>query len=355
MADRPPAHDVLIVSTDVILVDDLLRLAAAVGRTALTVSTLAEARAGWQAARLVLIGADVAVVPMPQRDRVVMVGYDGAATSTVWRSAHELHAHHVAVLPDAESWLLEQLDEVDAHRRALVVAVVGGRGGAGASALAVALACTAGASSSALLIDGDPLGGGLDLAIGCESMAGLRWRDLAERSGRLPAAMLTESLPQCHHVRVLSYDRAADPAVTPSAASAVLEAARRTFDVVVVDVPRTGSAVADVALSVAAAVVVITPRDVRSVAACAAVLAALPGGTAPYLVTRAPAPGGLAVSDVANILGYPVVTDIEFDKHLAGQLERGVAPGLHGRSPLGRAAQSIFAAIKSPAPHQVAA
>src|SRR5690242_21033170 len=47
-----------------------------------------------------------------------------------------------------------------------------------------------------ILIDGDPLGGGLDLLLGEEQADGLRWPGLAEVSGRVTPAALRRDLPQ---------------------------------------------------------------------------------------------------------------------------------------------------------------
>jgi secretion/DNA translocation related CpaE-like protein len=340
--------EVLVVSTDVMLIDDVLRLTSAVGRKATTVASLQECGALWQAARLVVIGADVAPMPMPPRDRVVLLGYDAPAASPIWQAAHVLQAQHVVVLPDAESWLLEQFDDLDAHRAAHVIAIVGARGGAGSSALAVALACAAAARRrSVLLLDADPLGGGIDLAIGCEGVAGSRWPDFANRSGRLPAATLTQSLPQRHGVHVLSYDRgvASDLEVSSSAGAAVLETARRAFEVVVVDLPRTPNVLAQVVHSVTDDLLLLTPRDVRSVAAASLVALRLNPALTPLLVTRGPAPGGLAVSDICRILALTSVGEVPYDKTLPAQLERGVAPGSLPRSPLARAAGHLLDAL----------
>ncbi len=339
----PP--ELLVVSDDAQLVDDVMRCAAAVGRRVDTVADLDECGPLWKTARLVLVGSDVLPTPMPQRDRVIMVTHDAGPTSPVWRTAHELHAQHVAALPDAESWLIEQLDELDAHHRARVLGVIGARGGSGATSMAVALACTAAESGrSVLLVDADPVGGGIELAMGCEGMAGTRWSDLAERSGRLPAATLVGSLPQRHGVHVLSFDRIGGPPVTQRAAASVFETARRAFDVVVVDLPRSASNVARVAQSVAEVLVLVTPRDVRAVAGASCVVSQLTAGHSPLLVTRGPAPGGLAVADVTSILDLTWVADIPFDKNLAAQLERGVAPGSSPRSPMARAAQAVLEA-----------
>ena len=82
-----------------------------------------------------------------------------------------------------------------------MLAVIGGRGGAGASVFATALAH---AAPRALLVDVDPWGGGIDLALGSERDAGLRWPDLAAGGGRVGYPALRAALPSRHGVAVLS-------------------------------------------------------------------------------------------------------------------------------------------------------
>ena len=65
------------------------------------------------------------------------------------------------------------------------------------------------AAPEALLVDVDPWGGGIDLALGGEADAGLRWPDLAVQGGRLDYAALRDALPARDGVTVLSAGRAA--------------------------------------------------------------------------------------------------------------------------------------------------
>src|SRR3712207_7123198 len=46
-----------------------------------------------------------------------------------------------------------------------------------------------------LLVDADPLGGGLDLVLGWEQVDGLRWPSLAEADGRVDPPALLQALP----------------------------------------------------------------------------------------------------------------------------------------------------------------
>src|SRR5690606_39629001 len=97
-----------------------------------------------------------------------------------------------------------------------VVAVLGGRGGAGASVLAAGLAVTAAqAGHRVLLVDGDPLGGGLDLVPGWEDDDGVRWPELSDTSGRLAAGALIGALPRRGEPALLSFDRRARTGAAP--------------------------------------------------------------------------------------------------------------------------------------------
>ena len=59
-------------------------------------------------------------------------------------------------------------------------------------------------------LDGDRLGGGLDVTLGIEQERGVRWPDLAGARGRLDGPELLRRLPSVDGVGVLSFDRARD-------------------------------------------------------------------------------------------------------------------------------------------------
>lgn len=176
------------------LLDDVLRLAAAGCVDVDVPADPAAARRSWSSAPLVLVGADVAEAyagaRLARRPGVVLVGRgpaEGTDDVALWALAADLGADHVVFLPAAEPWLVDRFATVAAGpgEPGQVVTVVGGRGGAGASVLATALAVTASrAGARTLLVDADPLGGGLDLLLGHEEVAGLRWPDLADAAGR---------------------------------------------------------------------------------------------------------------------------------------------------------------------------
>jgi secretion/DNA translocation related CpaE-like protein len=276
-----------------------------------------------------------------------VVGSHGASASggraasgedaDAWRIAHWLGADHVAVLPAAEAWLSDQIAAMTSGvAPGRVVAVVGGRGGAGASVLAGALAVTAARRGlRTMLIDGDPLGGGVDLVLGWESLDGLRWPALSQASGRVPAPALVDALPGRSELVVLSWDRGEPTTVPPEAMLAALDAGRRGRDLTVVDLPRRVDDSSTLALRGADQVYLVVPAELRACAAAGRVAATVgPHCAALSVVVRAPAAGGLAVKDVVAALGLPYAGTIRSDPRVRSALERGEPPAAAGHGPL---------------------
>jgi secretion/DNA translocation related CpaE-like protein len=331
------------------LLDDVLRLAAAAGVELDVAADAGSARRGWSAAPLVIVGADlvdrVAGAALPRRTDVVLVGLD-LDDAGVWQRAVAVGAQHVIFLPDGEPWLVDALaDAVDgAGRRAAVVAVVGGRGGAGASTLAVALAVTGLLQRvPTMLVDADPLGGGIDLLLGGEDAAGLRWPDLSGARGRISPAALGAALPRVNDLTVLSWDRGKSLSIPPESMAALLSAAQRTADLVVIDVPRSLDDSARVALASATLCLVVVPAEVRGCTAAVRVASSAAELTDDVrVVVRGPSPGGLRAERIAQVLGLPLAGYLRPERRLAAALEYGVPPAHRGRGPLARFCQQLL-------------
>jgi secretion/DNA translocation related CpaE-like protein len=249
----------------------------------------------------------------------------------------DIGAETAVPLPDAQSWLVNRLgettDAVDGD--GLVIAVIGGRGGAGATTLATVLAVTGvDLGLRCLLIDADPLGGGIDLALGCEGCVGLRWPDLTAAGGRVSGAALLEALPTVHGLSVLSAGRGDALTVPAVAMRSVTAAAARISDVVVIDLPRHVDDAAEEALAVATVTLMVVPAEVRAVAAAGRVAVAV-GLTARdvRVVVRGPAPAGLNASVVADTLGLPLAGWLPAEPRLDETYERGQPPGQSAKSP----------------------
>ncbi len=344
---------VLALVEDQSLRDDVDRVAAAAGVPVVHTGR-PSSRTVWMSAQVVVLDAAAAhrcaQDGLPRRDRVFLVGSaepDGAD----WESAISIGVQQVIRLPDHDDALVGAFaaatqDATPGARRGAVVAAVGGCGGAGATLFATALAQSA---TSALLVDADPWGGGIDLAMGTEGVPGLRWQDLTLRDGRLEFDALKAALPNRRGVTVLSGSRSGGE-IEAGPLSAVVDAGRRAGVTVICDVPRRATPAVEMALESADLVVLIVPADVRAAAAAGA-LAGWVRTINPNvgLVVRGPAPGGLRAADVSATVGLSLVAAMRPQPGLADALERG---GLHirARSPLARAAAQVLGMLdKQPA------
>lgn len=351
--ERPRARLPLVVTTDSDLLDELLRLAAAGGTEVDVAADPAAARPRYAAAPLVLIGADQADAclraRLPRRPRVVIVGRT-PAVEVAWEVAELLGAEHVAVLPQAEPWLIDRFAERSAHpSTGRLLAVIGGRGGAGASILAGGLAVTAvAAGMRTLLVDGDPLGGGLDLVLGWEQVDGLRWPALSEADGRVDPPALLQALPHRGDLVLLSFARDTPPSdplrgIPSEAMAATLDAARRGRDVIVADLPRQIDDAAVLALQAADRTLIVVPAELRATAAAAriAAVAAVHCDNV-AVVVRGPAPGRLKAREISRALGLPLAGSLRPEANLCQALERGEAPAANGRGPLAELCQRLI-------------
>ncbi|MGI5211579.1 septum site-determining protein Ssd [Plantactinospora sp. CA-290183] len=330
------------------LLDELLRLAAAGGTEVEVATDPAAARSRWAAAPLVLVGTDQAQpclrARLPRRPRVVLVGH-AEPGDPGWELAELIGAEHVAMLPAAEPWLVDRFADSSAggSSPARVVAVIGGRGGAGASVLAGGLAVTAARLGlRTLLVDADPLGGGLDLVLGWEQLEGLRWPALTEADGRVDPPALVRALPSRGDLVMLSWDRGDLLALPTEAMATTMDAGRRGRDIVVVDLPRHLDDASVLALQAADQAFVLVPAELRATAAAARVAAVAAMHCVNLsVIVRGPAPGRLKAREVARALDLPLVGTLRPEPGLCRSLERGEAPTAGGRGPLAALCQRI--------------
>lgn len=344
----------LLVSEEPALVDEVVRIAAVAGAEVEVAAGDAAIRRGWRAAPFVLIDrAQVSAVQrrqLPVRDGVSLVMF-GAADPADWELAALVSARHIASLPAGETWLVDQIGAaVDGRSTAPVLAVTGGRGGAGATTLASALAVTARRLGyRAMLVDADPLGGGIDLMLGAESAAGARWPELARTRGRLSAQALQQALPTVDSLTVLSFGRQDARSVSAEAVRSVLAAGSRGHDIVIVDLPRQLDDAAREVLHVATVTLVVVPAEVRATAAGARVVPNVAQHCDDVrLVVRGPAPGGVSAADIAQVLEVPLAGELRAEPGLAAALERGEAPARRGRGPLAEFCREFLASLISP-------
>jgi secretion/DNA translocation related CpaE-like protein len=348
----------LAVTADPDLLDDLLRVAAAQGVELDVAADPAAARRRWSAAPLVLVGLDRAVAchraHLPNRPELVLVGRASEGDAP-WELAQLLGAARVAMLPAAEQWLAKRFASVadladsatygsGSDRRGRLVAVIGGRGGAGASVLSAGIAVTAARGGlRALLVDADPLGGGIDLVLGWEAVNGLRWPALHGASGRVEVSALVRALPTRGELTMISFDRGEPTSLPSEAMAATIDAGRRGRDIIVIDLPRRLDEAAILALQSADRALLVVPAELRAAAAAGRVAAlARPHCSSLAVVVRGPSPGSLRAKELAAALELPLAGVLRPERGLAAALERGETPGATGRGPLAALSRRII-------------
>lgn len=174
--------------------------------------------------------------PRRSRDLPMIVVADDAAdiAPDLWRRALELGVTALVQLPSGSHELLAALSAMARPRaRAAVIAVAGGNGGAGASSFAARLAGAASRRGlSTVLVDADPLGGGLDVLVEEPRPGGIRWSDVGPL-GPEDGASLRDGLPLIDGVRLLTAQDGR-PA-HPEHIGPVLHALRGTSGIVILD------------------------------------------------------------------------------------------------------------------------
>ncbi|SEI39344.1 helicase/secretion neighborhood CpaE-like protein [Arthrobacter sp. yr096] len=240
------AAGILLVSADPYLQEEAQRIVAAAGGNLRTAVDVSAAIHGWDSAAVVLVGSDIRELPPRRRAPTVLLGRASDGDG-LWRLATALGAERVAVLPEAAAWLAEHLSMSGSpDPGGMVVGVVGGCGGAGVTTTAIWLAQAAAEQGiSTMLIDGDRWGGGLELAVTADDIPGLRWPDFSETRGSIDPSQFRDSLPMAGGFAYLSWPGTREPVQSPDAGAvaAVMDAARRGFELILVDIGRSGEAI----------------------------------------------------------------------------------------------------------------
>ncbi|EOD67526.1 septum site-determining protein Ssd [Amycolatopsis vancoresmycina] len=338
----------LVVAADETVLDEILRVAAVAGCELDRAPDLTAARGHWARAPLVVLDEEtVRLAPvLPRRGGVVLVCKGSPGTAT-WEHAFRCGIERVISLPDEETELagaFADVVETPAEEAGLVLGVVGGRGGAGASVFAAALALAADRDpGGALLVDCDPLGGGLDVLLGLEKTPGPRWPDV-RLSGRISVSSLAAVLPRRRHrggsLPVLACGKEGEgPAV--ESLSAVVSAGRRSGRTVVCDLPRALGGAATEAVAVADMVVLVVPTEVRACMAAKQVLRRLSDVTARLGVVACGRSRAASAARTAALLGPPLLAAMPLERGLSADVERGEFPAKPS-GPLATAAAEVL-------------
>ena len=335
--------EVLLVTSSAFLRAEVERIAAAAGAHLRVVPDAVEAGRYWEAASAVLVGSDLRELPPRRRAPAVMVGLDGEGDS-LWHLAAALGAERVAVLPDAAAWLADHLSRSRSPGPGgVVLGITGGCGGAGATTAAIWIAHAAAMLGlRVLLVDADPWGGGLELALAAEENPGLRWPDLAEARGSIDPLQLSDSLPVAGGFSFLSWPAAREQPIPVAAAAAagVLDAARRGYELVVVDVGRGAEPLHTVAWD-CDRILMVVPAQLKAAVAAVRLLQELPPVEAALLVRGRPG-AALDSSLIADAVGLPVQGHIPELRAVPGAMEAGRLLDLARRRTIRRFAASVL-------------
>lgn len=340
MTDLPAP---LIATADEQLLDDGLRWCAAMGVVPDLAVDLTAVRRGWRRASVVIVGHDLAGelarAALPRREHVLIVAEE---PDNWWSVAVTLGAAAVCGVHEDDRIIDVLAAALDGRDEACVVSVVAGCGGAGASTLTIALGIAAHRRRlRPLVVDADPLGGGLELVLGAERAEGLRWADFDATRGRVEAASLADVLP-CHRgVSSLSWGSGARG--LPDAVPAVMDAATRGFDLVAVDVPRHLDAAGAELVGRSVLTLVLVPEEIGAVAASRRVLAGLQRCAPAIGLVSVGRRSGIGATAVSEALEMPVLARIRPDRDLPAAIDRGQGPG--GSRRLGRAAGAVLDAL----------
>jgi secretion/DNA translocation related CpaE-like protein len=334
----------LFVTRDETLLDELLRLAAAGGVTPDVAHDGVAALRAWTGASLVLVGVDVAeevaALRPPRRDGVHVVGW-GDVPNEMFRTALAIGAENVAALPGSGAWVVESLTDVgdDNPARGATYGVVGGSGGAGATTFACALGQLAARAGTAVVVDLDPLGPGIDRVLGLESTEGVRWDELCQTTGRLSARALREALPRRVTLGALTWTSGPHGSLQPFAVREALSAAQRGHDTVVLDLPRMRDPLVEEVTARCDRLFVVVASTVAGVASAARLCAGFSDRSALRLVVRG---SGIEPRAIQRATGVPVVAAMSDQRGLAESVDLGLGPVRSRRGPLGRAARAVL-------------
>lgn len=331
-------------------VEVALRACAVAGVSATPIADGGQVTRLWRSATAVLVATSVQewVAGLPRRPSVAVLDDASGAEVDAWRFAVQIGAEAVFVPEHEPRRMVEWLALAAEPRgpRALVLGVAGVCGGAGASTLAAAVALRAATSATVTLLDADAAGGGVDVLLGIEGEPGARWPDLAESRGVVAAEVLGDALPRVEGLAVLSWRAGLTPPLPVEAMDAVLSAAVRGSDLVVIDLPRVPDSAATRAAMRCDHLVLVAPASVRAVAAGAAAVARWSDTSAELgVAVRHPGPADLTPAAVAEALGIPLLEVVPNDARLSNLGDRGRFVRALRRSPVGAVAASIQARL----------
>lgn len=345
--DHRPLAPIHLQITSVELQAQVEAVAAAAG-----VSSISTQLAGGMVSAVLV---DLASLPRGGWQRLdvptLLVGHEDQE-GELWLAAANLGLDRVVPLPKAANWLAEFLSGLHSERsKGRIIAVIGGCGGAGATTITGLLGIQLNrAGHRCLLIDADPWGAGIERILGSEQVPGLSWQDLATSSGSFNSEEFARGLPELASASVLGFGpmgrstrEPATRAVQRSAA-AVIDAARRSFEMVLVDVGRNREFI-EIFCAQADALLCILPANLLAVLATHRMIDSLPAERL-QLVVRGPLPEGLDAELVAEYLGVPLLGSIPRMRGVKAAAEQGALAPLAAHRTVERLSVALMATLE---------
>ncbi|WP_081746581.1 septum site-determining protein Ssd, partial [Arthrobacter sp. H5] len=230
-----------------------------------------------------------------------------------------------------------------------VLGVLGSSGGAGATTVSCWVAAHSAASGTpTLLVDGDPLGGGLELAAGLESQPGVRWPDVGEVRGTLNPAQLAEALPSVDGLSILSMgvDPPEPGVLATPAVPSVMQAASNAFELTVVDLAR-GWSVDGSLLPYCDSFLLVIPGRLRAISAARALVPQL--RPVPVLaLVRGPVGPDLDPLRIAETAGCPLAGHLPHLRGTSSAENQGRLLEMRTQRSVRRLADAVLRALSSP-------
>jgi secretion/DNA translocation related CpaE-like protein len=321
-------QQVLIVGSDLAIVDVVRRCAVACGIGILEAQSLARARSHWAGSAFIVLaddviddhGVDVAV----EHPRLV-IATRNSASALPWQLAVQLHADRVFDLSIDEPLLINYFTE-QSRSRARVISVLAGSGGAGASVTAAALAMSARTGGHrSVLIDADPDSPGADLLLGLDQTPGLRWHHLSASSSPPPGEQLLSALPRSGDLAVITRDRSDRSILDTALVSSTVNALRGVADLIVVDLPRGGPETRAQIAAISEVVFLVLTCDLRGATSARSTVASLRVDADVRILARRSSSDTLQPMDVADWLELPLAAVLPQESGISSAIDRGEA------------------------------
>lgn len=337
---------VLVLSEDREVLDQLQSAAVAAGVSLTLCSSITQLKNNWDTAAQIFIGQEhlpqIANLGLNLRSEVFIVSQ--TAEDALVHSAQIGAA--VLMLPEQAQMLGPLLTKNNTADRqpnqGKIVAVIGVSGGLGASSLSCAMSFAAVNRFKTALVDLCPESGGIDLLLGLENDAGLRWEDLTQVSGFI--STLEDQLPQLCGVTVLSTGRKTGEIPNQNAIQSCISALQRSHDLLILDLGTPGFGVLDQLNSKIlnqTKQLWLVGADIKSVTASAIKISKY-SSPDPLLAVRKSRTRKMSAHLISEMLGVGLAGQITEDNQLAKGALQAIPPGKTLLSKFGKQATQIF-------------